>query len=205
MFAKIKRLLTRSAETAETPDSYELTYPQCASFLIERMGADEVPFHRSEWHLALVEIPSDWDPLFDVACSMNALVVFVSEVSSCHGEQAAIGVADALAALLGRAPETGPKVVRLFSAMLFAETIATDHPVLQREDTRDWKNHLLMFGRAKAAIELMAIEERHRNEAISRLGRCLIYATHCSSTRFHAAVAKMRFLDGDSVSSEKVD
>lgn len=139
MFARFKRLLARRAETAETPASYNLTYGQCADFLIERMQANEVPFHRSEWHLASVEIPSDWDPLFDVASSMNALVVFVSEVSSCHGEEPAVGVAEALATLLGRVPETDPKVVRLFSAMLFADTIATDHPVFQREDTRDWK------------------------------------------------------------------
>jgi hypothetical protein len=193
MFSKLKDLIGQTTKVQPAPESYELSYAEFADFLLRRMHEKQPPFDRNEWHLATVEIPSDWDAVFEVICEMNAIAVGIWLIITIHGQ--ATGVA-ALQAIIDHveyvSEENGKTLAAFLVAIVFANPIAADDPVFQREDTVKWSQHLLVFGRAKEALALVQIEERHRPEALSRLGRCMVYATDCSTTRFSTLVNKLR-------------
>jgi hypothetical protein len=97
--------------------------------------------------------------------------------------------------------DDGEALTPFFHTICFADAIPADDPIFAREDTAKCAIHLLIFGRAKAALGLIKLEDRHRPEALSKLGQCMVYATHCSTTRFGAIVPKIPFTDADLVAS----
>ncbi len=194
MLSKLKGLLRHKGQpTQPSPEFYEISHAYFADFLLRRMHEKEPPFDRNEWHLASVEIPSDWDALFELICEMNAMAVCICLIFTIHGETTGITALKAITDYLKDVlKESGETLSAFLVAIVFAEPIAADDPVFQREDAVKWSHHLLVFGRAKEALTLVHIEQRHRPEALSCLGRCMVYATNCSTTRFSALVNKLR-------------
>lgn len=182
--------------TSKEPTSYELSYGDFADFILDLLRQQQPPFCHNEWHLATVEVPSDWEAVFELCCHMNALAVCVGAVNTICGLEVASELGEAFARRLEvQFGDTGAKLATILASQLFAEPLTPDHSVFQREDTKEWSRHCETFGRAKAALDNVQIEDRHRLEALSRLGRCMIYASHCSQTRFGAVVPKLRLFN----------
>jgi hypothetical protein len=118
---------------------------------------------------------------------MNAIAVCIFLIIASYDQPTGMAVLQATIDLLKAVlKEDGEKLSAFLVAIVFAEPLATDDPVFQREDAAKWSSHLVVFGRASEVLKTIQIEERHRPEALSSLGKCMVYGTHCSSTRFGA-------------------
>jgi hypothetical protein len=190
-----RTMMGKPLEDAKSaPDHYELTYAACAEFLLERLHSKEPPFDHNEWHLAPIEIPSEeWEAVFELISWMNSFALFVMLVLEQHGEDSGLKLAHELnEQLLSVLPDSGPALARFLGAILYAPPLPCDDPVFARNKwCRDWSSHTEVFGRAKAALD--CVTEIDREEALSLLGPCMVYGTHCSRTRFSNVVPKIRF------------
>lgn len=193
----MKRIFSRfgsKQQPTAIKDTYEVTPEGFCLVILERMGNEEPPFDHNEWHLASLEIPSDWEIFFELACHTNALTTCVGLINESHGTDRATEVAEIFTSKLEAAGEGGPRIAALFVAQLFAMPLSSEHPVFMRDDAKEWSKHLFIFGQAAAALNHFQIEERHKPEALSRLGRCMVYASHCSRTRLGQTIPKVRFI-----------
>ena len=204
------RLLPDTRQAHPVFDSYELTYAGCADFLIQRMYAEEPPFDHSEWYFALIrlDLPSgELDAIepglynaFKCCCWMNSLAIFVSGIIESQGEEAGYLLIRALEEqLVARLPDAGPALAALFRAELAAPPLPTDHPVFAQKNCESFSKHTAAFGRAKAALDYAPeIGKITKVEALSLLGRCVVYGTICSSKRFSTVIPKIRFIEAAS-------
>ena len=188
-------------------NSYELTYAGCADFLIQRMVAEEPPFDHGEWYTALIqrEVPSGGldaitpglDAIFEFICWMNSLVIFVSGIIESQGEESGwLLIRELEKQLVARLPDAGPSLVMFFRAELAAPPLPSDHPVFAQKNCEKWSKQSEAFGRAKAALDHVSdIGNISKDEALGLLGRCVVYGTHCSSTRFSTSIPKIRFVE----------
>jgi hypothetical protein len=192
----LDKLISRGRKGHPGPEHYELTYAECADWLLQQMHAAEPPFNRREWHTATVEIPSEeLEATFELICWMNSLAMFLRKVVEQHGAIAGRLLARELVdQLLSRLPNSGPSLVMFFNAILDAPALAPDHPVFARDDCALWSKHTDAFGRAKAALDHVA--EIDREDALSLLGPCIAYGSACSLERFNAVVPKIQFIGG---------
>ena len=190
----LDKLFHRVRKNHPAPEHYELTYAECADFLLQRMLANEPPFDRSEWHTATVEIPSEeLEATFELICWMNSLVMFLWKVIEQHGDDAGRSLArELIEQMLSRLPDSGPSLVMFFNAILDAPSLLPDHSVFTRENCALWSKHIDAFGRAKAALD--HVSEIDREEELSLLGPCIAYGSACSLERFSAVVPKIRFV-----------
>jgi hypothetical protein len=187
---------TPQATQEIAPDHYELTYAGCADFLLERLHSKEPPFDPNEWHLAAIKIPSEErEATFELISWMNSFALFVMLVLDQHGEESGLKLARELnEQLLSVLPDSGPALARFLGAILSAPPLPYDHPVFARNEwCQKWSTHTKEFGRAKAALD--CVTEIDREEALSLLGPCMVYGTHCSLTRFSGLVPKIRFIE----------
>lgn len=193
--AMLDKLFRRAHRDDSHPEHYELTYAECADWLLQRMHAIEPPFDRSEWHTATVEIPSEeLEATFEFICWSNSLVMFLWKVIEHHGVDAGRLFAHELVGqLLARLPDSVPTLVMFFNASLDAPALEPEHPVFTRESCALWSNHTDAFGRAKAALDHVA--EIDKLEALSLLGPCIAYGSSCSLERYSAVVPKIRFVE----------
>ena len=178
------------------PDRYELTYAQCADFLLQRIHSLEPPFDHNEWHLAAIEIPSEeWEATFELISWMNSFALFVMLVTEQHGNSSGLMLSRALDEQLRSVlPDSGPALAMFFRAILDAPSLPYDDPVFTRNHwCQTWSTHTAEFGRAKAALD--CVTEIDREEALSLLGPCMVYGTHCSLIRFSGLVPKIRFVE----------
>lgn len=188
-------------------NSYELTYAECADFLIQRMVAVEPPFDHGEWYTALIqlEVPSGGldaitpglDAIFEFICWMNSLAIFVSGIIESQGEASGrLLIRELEEQLIARLPDAGPVLVMFFRAELTAPPLQSDHPVFAQKNCEKWSKHTEAFGRAKAALDHVSdIGNISKEEALSLLGRCVVCGTICSSERFSAVIPKIRFVN----------
>lgn len=190
----ISKLFSRAQKNNPRIENYELTYVECADFLLQRMHDQEPPFSRDEWHLATVKIPSEeLDATFELINWMNSLSLFVLKVAEYYGNGSAQTFASELVEqLVTRLPDSGPTLAMFFDAIVSAPPLASDHPIFDDENCARWSTHTDTWGRAKAALD--HVNEINRNETLRLLGPCMIYGTHCSLTRFGTVIPKLRFI-----------
>jgi hypothetical protein len=189
------------------PDHYELDYAGCADFLIQQMVAEEPPFDRGEWYIALIQlelppggldaITPGLDAIFEFTCWMNSLAIFVSGIIESQGQESGnLLIRELEEQLIARLPDAGPSLVMFFRAELTAPPLPSDHPVFERKPCESWSKHTEAFGRAKAALDHVSeIGSISKLEALSLLGRCVVYGTICSSKRFSTVIPKIRFVE----------
>jgi hypothetical protein len=191
------RFLSHCPKGGPGDEAYELTYAECADFLLGRMHAQEPPFDRHEWHLATIKIPSDeLDATFEFICWMNSLALFVSGIAERNSDNAGNQLAGELVEQLkSRFHDSGPTLTMFFNAILCAPPLPSDHSAFKEKAGEKWSAHTAVFGRAKAALDHVDIEKSAREAALSLLGPCMVYGTQCSITRFSTVIPKIRLVE----------
>jgi hypothetical protein len=179
-------------------DKIGLTVDDLVFYVGKRMIDGEPPFDHNEWHLATVEIPSDWEAMFELLSHAHIHVVLLDLLQTKFGpdrrKEVLVAMVSKWRAAFG--PDD-PKqfMVQALTTIMEAVPLPEEHPVLKRPELEKWTQHRWAFGRAQAGLSLCDLPERHRDEAISELGRCFVYSHGCASTRFGAVVEKLDFID----------
>ena len=190
---------------ASSDDRIGLTVDDLVFYFGKRMIDGEPPFDHNEWRLATVEIPSDWEAMFELLSHVHIHVVLLELLQTKFGPDR---MAEVLAAMVSKwRAAFGPNdskqfMVQALTVIMEAVPLPEEHPVLKRPELEKWTQHRWAFGRAQAGLSLCDIPERHRDEAISELGRCFVYSHGCASTRFGAVVEKLDFIDAAGAAHE---
>jgi hypothetical protein len=167
-----------------------------ASIVCDRLYEREPPFNRDEWHVATVTIPEKWDSAFELAAWANqfATVLMVIANGVLGPDEAGLIFQHISVQLIKM--HVDADFPMLIWRMLQTEPLPADHPVFKLPECARWSTeHGLAFARASVAIESIDMPADEKLDALSRLGRCFVYATHCAAYRFGDLVEKLRFVD----------
>jgi hypothetical protein len=199
MWNPFKKLTSDSKSTKGDEDIVAI--PESFAWILGKIWWERKhPFGREDWHPSEIVIPEEWDAAFELSAWANQFATLYKVISNGPlGEDHAVEVLGAMVAHLREIEGSNNTVSELTLEMIDAVPVPADHPVFKASEAErlDVSTFGHAFGRANVAIEHWRFPDSDKIEALSRLGRCLIMATHSATVYFGMVTERLRLIESD--------